>query len=460
MKMTGAIGTGQRSGGQRTKGKGERLLLLSGWFLGWRAVLVLVFCALGCQRSPQTVEKHIRIALPQWFYPSEERPWLDEAWHAIREENPGWTLDLELVAGRTEQVLQKLRVVHASGEGPDLACLRLDSMPMLVEQGILQPMEGALLAEVWQTMIPAIFPSVQGQGKRYGLPYDIGVRVILYRADLFEKEGIPAPSADWTWDDLVADAKKLTRDLDGDGTIDQWGFGVPAARSRKSVLQWLPWFWSLGGHLEGEGSQITLSMPAAVGAMKWYRDLAHRHRVTPPTLYSTDQDTVFQGMASGLFAITEGGSWEIAMLEKHSIHHDKIRIAPLPRPRPGGTSITLVDGWGFGFLTRNREKKTVLTRILERLSSAEHQLAKYRASGMLSPFQPLYQDPLFTQNPEARVLAQVLPTARPAPPLPSFPAVSEALEMVMQEVLMEDARPEEALAEQQERLRKRRIQDP
>jgi multiple sugar transport system substrate-binding protein len=424
------------------------------------SIMLMLLIGLGCKRLEQVDEKRITVALPQWFYPSEERPWLDEVWKTIREENPGWILDLELVAGQTEQVLQKLRVVHASGEGPDLACVRLDSMPMLVEQGMLQPMETPLLDEEWQTMVPAISQSVEGQGKRYGLPYDIGVRVILYRTDLFEKQGIPAPSETWTWDDLVADAKKLTQDLDGDGTIDQWGFGVPGARSRKSVLQWLPWFWSLGGDLEPEGGQVTLSSPAAVEAMQWYRDLAYRYRVTPPTLYSMDQDTVFQGMASGLFAITEGGSWEIAMLEKHSIHHDKIRIAPLPRPHPGGASVTLVDGWGFGFLSRDREKTTVLARILARLSSAEHQLAKYRASGMLSPFQPLYQDPLFTRNPEASVLARVLQTARPAPPIPSFPAVSEALEMVMQEVLMEDVRPEEALAEQDEGLRKRRIQDP
>ena len=422
-------------------------------------IMMMTLLGLGCDRAEQTKEKRITVALPQWFSPSDERPWLKEAWQAIRDENREWILDLQLVPGRTEQVLQKLMVVHASGEGPDLACVRLDAMPTLVEQGILQPMDDTLPAKVWEAMIPALAPTVEWQGKRYLMPYDIGVRVILYREDLFEALGIPAPSPAWTWADLVVSATRLTRDLDGDGTIDQWGFGVPAARSKRSILQWLPWFWALGGDLQGPEGPITLCTPAAIGAMQWYRDLAHRYRVTPPTFYSMDQDTIFQGLASGLFAITEGGSWERAMLEKHSLFYEKIRIAPLPRPLPGGSSTTLVAGWGFGILTQAEEKQAVLARLLEHLCSVDHQLTKYRASGMLSPFTPVYEDPLFNQHSEGKLLAGTLRDARPAPPISSFATVSEALEIALQEVLMDNVGPAEALAAQDLRLRSRKAQD-
>ena len=419
-------------------------------------IMMTTLLGLGCQRVEEPEEKRITVALPQWFSPSEKSPWLQEAWETIREENPEWTFDLELVPGKTEQVLQKLMVVNASGEGPDLACVRLDSMPALVDQGILEPMHNNLPVEAWGALIPALAPSVEWRGKRYVLPYDIGVRVILYRQDLFDGAGIPAPSPTWTWDDLEAAAIGLTQDLDGNGTIDQWGFGVPAARSRKSILQWLPWFWGLGGDLQDKNGRVTLCTAAAVGAMQWYRDLAHRHRVTPPTFYAMDQDTIFQGLAGGLFAMTEGGSWERAMLKKHSQHNEKIRIACLPKPGPGGSSVPLVDGWGFGVLSKDKEKLPVLARLLEHLCSTEHQLAKYRASGMLSPFQPVYDDPLFTQDPEGKVLVAALRDARPAPTLPSFPSISEALEIALQEVLMEGKRPSEALAVQDQRLRSRK----
>ena len=416
------------------------------------SVLVILSCGLGCKRVEQTEERRITVALPQWFYPSEESPWLEKAWQKIQDENPGWTFSLDLVAGRTEQVKQKLMVVHASGEGPDLACVRLEWVPTLVEQRILQPMEVGM-RDVWDTMLPALIPTVEYRGKRYVLPYDIGVQVILYRKDLFEAIGMPTPSPTWTWADLVASAKRLTADLDDDGTIDRWGFGIPAARSRKTILRWLPWFWSLGGSLQREDGQVSLSTPEAATAMQWYRDLAHRYGVTPPTLYSMDQETVFQGMASGLFAITEGGSWEIAMLAKHSPYNENVRIALLPRPRLDGSSTTLVDGWGFGILTQDGRKLSVLARLLGHLCSAEHQLEKYRASGMLSPFEQMYQDPVFTENPEGKVLAAALQSARPVPSISTFPSVSEALEIAMQEVLMNDVPPAQALAAQDRQLR-------
>lgn len=417
-------------------------------------VMLTALIGLGCDRTEETGERRIRVALPQWFAPSREAPWLAQTWRAAREDNPEWSFDLELVPGRTEQVLQKLMVVHSSGEGPDMACIRMESIPALVEKGILQPLDGRVPAGLWETLLPALVQGAQWRGRRYAVPYDIGVRVILYREDLFHAAGIPPPSPAWTWDDLTAAAKRLTEDLDGDGTIDRWGFGVPAARSGKSILQWLPWLWGLGGDLREADGEIRLSTPAAAEAMQWYRDLAHRHRVTPPTFYAMDQDTIFQGMASGLFAMTEGGSWEKAMLAQHSPFHDRIRIAPLPRSRPDGPAVTLVDGWGFGFLTPEKEKQSVLARLLERLCSREHQLAKHRASGMLSPFEPVYSDPSFSQDPEGKVLAAALRDARPAPAFPSFPAVSEALQVAMQEVLMEGRRPAEALAGQDQRLRK------
>jgi len=470
MKMTGAGIRGQGSGvrnqvsgptqplpGCSMPGKVTNKLSRVLQFLAL-SILVMVLIGLGCQRAEQKEERRITVALPQWFYPSEEAPWLEKVWQTIREENPGWAFSPDLVPGRTEQVKQKLMVVHASGEGPDLACIRLEWVPTLVEQGILQPIGGGL-SDVWETMLPALLPTVEHRGRRYVVPYDIGVRVILYRSDLFESAGLPAPSPMWTWNDLVDGAKRLTRDLDGDGTIDRWGFGLPAARSKKTILHWLPWFWSLGGNLQTEDGQVTLSTPAAVAAMEWYRELAHRYRVTPPTFYSMDQDTVFQGMASGLFAITEGGSWEIAMLEKHSPHSEEIRIARLPRPRPDGSSRTLIDGWGFAILTQDGKKQSVLARLLGNLCSAEHQLAKYHASGMLSPFEQMYRDPVFIQAREGKLLASVLQDARPVPSLSSFPAISEALEIALQEVLMEGVRPAVALAEQDQLLRKRQMQD-
>jgi len=77
-------------------------------------------------------------------------------------------------------------------------------------------------------------------------PYQPDTRVFFYRKDLLEKEGLKVPQ---TWDELIAVAEKLTKDIDGDGTIDQYGFGFPAMRGWNLTLAWVPFLFSAGGDL-------------------------------------------------------------------------------------------------------------------------------------------------------------------------------------------------------------------
>ena len=123
---------------------------------------------------------------------------MERTWQEIRAENPGVVIDLRLVPGRTEHVLQKLMVLNASGQAPDLACLKLHWVPQLTERGILQPLEGQMPESLWDSLIPALRPSAGSTGpdrNRYLLPYDVGVRVILYRSDLFRAAGLEEPVA-------------------------------------------------------------------------------------------------------------------------------------------------------------------------------------------------------------------------------------------------------------------------
>lgn len=50
----------------------------------------------------------------------------------------------------------------------------------------------------------------------------------VFNKDLFEAEGLPDPyelweNGEWTWDVVSDISRKVTRDIDGDGNIDQWG---------------------------------------------------------------------------------------------------------------------------------------------------------------------------------------------------------------------------------------------
>ena len=61
-------------------------------------------------------------------------------------------------------------------------------------------------------------------GGQYGLPRDLNVIALYYNKAMFDAAGVAYPDDTWDWAKLVDAAKKLTKDTDGDGTMDQWGF--------------------------------------------------------------------------------------------------------------------------------------------------------------------------------------------------------------------------------------------
>jgi multiple sugar transport system substrate-binding protein len=78
-------------------------------------------------------------------------------------------------------------------------------------------------ASYWLPNILASYIPNQGskKGGVYGLPNEADAIVIVYNQNLFKQAGIPFPTDNWTWSEMLADAKKLA--VVKDGVQTQWG---------------------------------------------------------------------------------------------------------------------------------------------------------------------------------------------------------------------------------------------
>jgi multiple sugar transport system substrate-binding protein len=72
----------------------------------------------------------------------------------------------------------------------------------------------------------------------------------------------------------------MTRDTDGDGAIDRWGFGMYG--NDHFGQSWIPFAAQNGGGLFAADGSITVAAPENIAALAWYGDLYRKHRVTPP----------------------------------------------------------------------------------------------------------------------------------------------------------------------------------
>ena len=86
---------------------------------------------------------------------------------------------------------------------------------------------------VWEDLTPYLSEQEKGDliglqkeyaqrhGGIYRIPWWNGMSYMYYRKDLLAEEGVTVPD---TWDEFLEVGKRLTRDLNGDGEIDQWGY--------------------------------------------------------------------------------------------------------------------------------------------------------------------------------------------------------------------------------------------
>lgn len=125
------------------------------------------------------------------------------------------------VVGREEMAKMIRRGVRA-----DVIMVSSSEMRLLAVEGLLLPLDGVAGADVsagreWFYL--AALEAGKVGGKLYGLPVYVDVPVVFYNREIIRRLGVTQPPRGWKWEDYVAKAKALTRDLDGDGTPDVYG---------------------------------------------------------------------------------------------------------------------------------------------------------------------------------------------------------------------------------------------
>jgi multiple sugar transport system substrate-binding protein len=157
------------------------------------------------------------------------------------------------------------------------------------------------------------------------MPQNVSSLVVYYNVDLFTVAGLPLPAASWTWDDFLNAARALTRDADGDGTVDTYGLVM-----EQSLYRFTPFVWANGGELVDDPvnpATLTLDSPEAIEALTWLAALGeHGEGVVPPEIeaQSEDEEARFMRGGAGMFLQSrravptlreiQGFTWDVAPL--------------------------------------------------------------------------------------------------------------------------------------------------
>lgn len=150
---------------------------------------------------------------------------LDDAIEMMKSNYPDISVHYEsgiLKEDYSEWLSEKL----ISKDAPDVFMVLPDDFNDLISVGALQELSGIIAED--QTFhtdryFTSAFNSAKYNGEQYALPYECAPQLMFINKTILDKEGIPLPKDDWTWDDFLSICEKVTKDLDGDGRIDQFG---------------------------------------------------------------------------------------------------------------------------------------------------------------------------------------------------------------------------------------------
>nr|WP_269846531.1 sugar ABC transporter substrate-binding protein [Paenibacillus roseus] len=107
---------------------------------------------------------------------------------------------------------QKTLTLISGGNPPDILYINDWTLP-LATRGVLMPLDDFIKEDHsfnLDEFYPSIIDAYKLDGKLYGLPQDLSPTVIYYNKDLFDQANLPYPADDWTQDDFITAAKKLT----------------------------------------------------------------------------------------------------------------------------------------------------------------------------------------------------------------------------------------------------------
>jgi len=352
---------------------------------------------------------------------------------------------------------QKLAIASEAGVATyDLIALWGPMVISAAGKGYITPLDDLVPTGYFDQYMPmdeAIY-----QGKHYGLPYLTETIVLFYRTDLFEQEGLEVPT---TAEELIEAAKRLTKDLDGDGVTDIYGFAPFWGNAETTMCIFAPILFSVEDEygwgtwaIEEDGKVIpAFNGTAGVTAIEFWLELLDAGVVppSPMALLQDDVSTLFAEGKIAMFITWAGLRGYIDDPEISVLKSEQWSFALVPK-FDRAWSLTGSDFFSVAELS---EEKELATELGMYLISEEVQKEIFLTRKVTPSIKALYEDPECLEMYGAEKLRVMLEQTLVSGFKPLYWWADEFYPILNEEVqkaLLREKTPKQALDDAAERL--------
>jgi ABC-type glycerol-3-phosphate transport system substrate-binding protein len=339
----------------------------------WMGVLtVLALTGWGCSNMGSTT-----IKISSWGDPKENAI-LQDLVENFNKTHPKIKVELQRVSWGEYNT--KLLTQVAGGIAPDVIFVSTDNIADLYPRNILEPLDDYIKADNFSTtdFYPSVLSRFTVNGHLYVLPRDTSpICVVYYDKKAFDEAKLPYPTDDWSWSDLLTDARALTK-RDETGHTTQWGY-----TEDWPMLEL--WTNSAGVRWANDSQNPTayaFNNQVFVDALQYRTDLILKEKVMPGPSNMTAMggmgtSDLFQNGTSAMFV---SGIWKTPQFRDiKNFDWDVVMFPKGPtglRGFPGG-------GSGYGILNTSKNKKAAW-EFIKYIAGPEGE-AKMASTGLSQP---------------------------------------------------------------------------
>ncbi|WP_025158806.1 ABC transporter substrate-binding protein [Leifsonia aquatica] len=291
-------------------------------------------------------------------------------------------------------------------KGPDIVAMPAENLPVYASKGAFAKLDDFYSSDATKqaSLNPSAVEMEKVDGSYYGVPTGFVPLSVIYNKTLFDKAGIS--SFPTTWDEWVADAKKLTVDEDGDGTPEQYGLALPDHATVGNGV-WASLFYGNGGAIV-DGSKSVLDSAANTETLTYWADAVRNGKISPTGLDGVASDKLF---SSGKAAMEIGGPWMASVATENKIDYG---IAGIPAG-PKGSAASAIGISAAVTAQADATKKAAAEKFFDYFFTKEV-ATKWSLGSGWPPLRTDIPSSAVASNPVVAALTELVPDARPLLP--------------------------------------------
>lgn len=287
---------------------------------------LLVGCGSGEKNTAdESGKKDGKVTLTFGLWDKYQEPILREIADKYEEENPNIKIEIQLTP--YSQYWTKLEAAATGEVLPDIFWINGPNIVKYASNGMLLPMDEMVEKD---NVDLSVFPEglinlYTVDGKLYGMPKDWDLTALWYNKKLFDEKGVEYPNENWTWDDMVDAARKLT-----DKSKGIYGV-VSRPETQEGIYDTIP---QSGGYIiSDDRTKSGYDSPEAIKGTQIWLDLLDEE--LSPTLEQQADTNAVDLFKAGKVAMIYAASWNVPVfMDNEAIKNDiDLTVMPLIEKR-------------------------------------------------------------------------------------------------------------------------------